>query len=142
MAFQYGRQGQGEGTHTRPNLSYKATLQATCLTFLLLCLFPLLADLSTLTWCLSFLHLSFSLPLLFLPKTSQEDIEYCLSGRRLLKTHSYTFLPSGVLFHLKREVLGLRTACVCICYPLSQYHLTFFFLFFRSCFLCGLSFEM
>lgn len=34
MAFQYGRQGQGERTHTGPNLNYKATLQATCLTLL------------------------------------------------------------------------------------------------------------
>lgn len=70
MAFQYGRQGQAEGTHTGPNLSYKATLQATHLTFLppsffLQSLFPLQVDLSLLTFCLPFLRLSFTLPLLF-----------------------------------------------------------------------------
>lgn len=35
MAFQYGRQGQKEETHTGPNLNYKATLQSAHLTVLL-----------------------------------------------------------------------------------------------------------
>lgn len=56
--------GSGRGdTHTRPNLSFKATLQATCLTLLLpsfpfLCLSPLLVDLSLLTLCLFFFSTS------------------------------------------------------------------------------------
>lgn len=59
MAFQYGRQGQGEGTHTGPNLSYKAALQATLLTllppsFFLLCLFPPLVDPSLLFFLSNF----------------------------------------------------------------------------------------
>lgn len=91
MAFQYGRQGQGEGTHTRPNLNYKATLQATCLTLLLpsflsLCLFPLWVDLSLLTFCLSFPHLSFPLPPLFLPE--RQDI---LSGSTVIQLSAAGF---------------------------------------------------